>query len=224
MIKIALADDHDIVWRGLSSLFDAEPNMVVVGEAREGQSVPLLIQNAKPDVLIIDLNLPDLPGLEIIRRVRSHTPYVKIVVYSMYSELPYITGAFKGGATAYVSKDVAPKFLVNAVRASIENKRTVFTAEIEADVVWQTLNQMAGIESPTDLTSRQREVLVHWAQGDSTKETAVALGIQPRTVEKHRENIRKRLHLRNQADASLYAIRQGLVVVETEPGTNPPTR
>ena len=222
MISIFLADDHDIVRQGLISLLNSQGDMHVVGDTRYGQQVLGLLQQFKPDVLVLDLSMPDLSGLELIRQVGESFPQIKIIVYSMYAETPYVMQAFQDGANGYVTKDVAPTELVRTIRAAIAGQQTIAGAIIDQAILEEV--QRGEMEERTfSLTPRQREVTIHWALGRSSTETAQAMQVQPRTVEKHRENIRKRLGVRTRSAVLQYAIRQGLVVIAAEDGIPRPS-
>lgn len=216
MIRVFLADDHDIVRQGLISLLDAQADMHVVGETRYGQHVVGLLQQLRPDVLVLDLKMPDLPGLEIIRQVRAASPRIKIVIYTMYSEAPYVVQAFLDGACGYVTKDVAPSELVQALRAAIAGQQTIAGANLDQETVFEEIRRCESSQAVPKLTPRQREAAIHWALGHSTIESAQAMHVQPRTVEKHKEHIRKRLGVRTQIEVLRYAIGQGLVVLSSE--------
>jgi DNA-binding NarL/FixJ family response regulator len=218
VIKIFLADDHDIVRRGLISLLDAQADMHIVGETRYGQRVLGLLQQLRPDVLVLDLKMPDMPGLELIRQVRETFPLVKIIIYSMYSETPYVVRALQFGACGYVTKDVPPTELVRAIRTVIAGQRTIAGRDLDQEAIFEEVRCHETPQTTIKLTPRQREAAIHWALGHSTIETAQAMHVQPRTVEKHKENIKKRLGIRTQAEVLQYAISQGLVILSSEDG------
>jgi DNA-binding NarL/FixJ family response regulator len=223
MIRIFLADDHDIVRQGLISLLDSQTDMHIVGETRYGQQVLGLLQQLRPDVLVLDLKMPDLSGLELIRQVRESFPQIKIIIYSMYSEAPYVVRALQAGACSYVTKDVAPAELVQAIRAAITGQQTIAGGDFDPEAILEEILCGEVSPPPITLTPRQREAAIHWALGHSTLETAQAMQVQPRTVEKHRENIRKRLGVRTQVEVLRYAMREGLVIIASENGL-PSTR
>jgi len=218
MIRIFLADDHDIVRQGLISLLDSPADMLVVGETRYGQQVLGLLQQLKPDVLVLDLKMPDLPGLELIRQARESFPQIKIIVYSMYSQAPYVVRAFQAGACSYVTKDVVPTELVRAIRAAIDGQQTVVGCEFDQETILEEIRYREVPQPAIKLTPRQRETAIHWVLGKSTKKIAEAMQIGPRTVEKHKEDIKKRLGIKTQAQVLQYAVRDGLVVIDPEDG------
>ncbi|HEY54606.1 MAG TPA: response regulator transcription factor [Caldilineae bacterium] len=218
MIRIFLADDHDIVRHGLISLFDAQADMHVVGETRYGQQVLRRLRQLKPDVLVLDLKMPDLPGLELIRQVREIFSPIKIIVYSMYSETPYVARALRAGACGYVTKDVSPSELVRAVRTAIDGQQTIVGGDLDQESILEDIRCTEAPQSPATLTPRQRETAIYWALGHTTIEIAQAMHVQPRTVEKHKEHIRKRLGLRTQVEVLQYAMREGLVIIVPENG------
>ena len=222
MIKVFLADDHDIVRQGLISLLDSQVNMHVVGETRYGQQVLGLLQQLKPDVVVLDLKMPDLPGLELIRQVQESFPQIKVIVYSMYSEAPYVVRAFQSGACGYVTKDVAPTELVRTIHAAIAGQQTIAGRDFDQEAILEEIRRNEVPQSTIALTPRQREVTIHWALGHSTIDTAQAMQVQPRTVEKHKENVRKRLGVRTQAEVLQYAMKQGLVIITLESETPQP--
>lgn len=218
MIRILLADDHDIVRQGLLSLLNSQADMYVVGETRYGRQVMGLAQKLGPDIVVLDLSMPDLPGLELIRQVRETLPLIKIIVYSMHSESPRMVRSLLAGASGYVTKDVAPTELVRAIRSAIAGKQTIAGGNIDQEVIVDELRRGEAETGTGHLTPRQREVTIHWALGHSAAETAQAMQVQPRTVEKHRENIRKRLSVRTRSTVLQYALKQGLVMISPEDG------
>ncbi len=218
MIKVFLADDHDIVRQGLILLLNSEVDMYVVGETRYGQEVMGLARKLRPDILVLDLSMPDLPGLELIRQVRETLPLTKIIVYSMHSESPYVVRALQAGASGYVTKDVTPTELVRAIRAAIAGEQIIAGGNIEQEIIIEELRRGKAQTGTSQLTPRQREVTIHWALGHSAIDTAQAIQVQPRTVEKHRENIRNRLGVRTRSTVLQYALKQGLVVISPEDG------
>jgi two-component system, NarL family, response regulator NreC len=215
MITIVLADDHHVVRRGIRALLEAETDMKVVGEAGTGLEATQLVQQLKPDVLVVDLMLADMSGLLVIRQSRKKSPRTSALVLSMYGNDCYVVEALQAGAKSYVLKDCPPEELLRAVREVGAGHRylapPLSDRAIEAYLVRSEESKL----DPYDmLTSREREVLLLAAQGMTGSQTAEKLCISPRTVESHRSRLMQKLGLRNRAELIHYAVRQGLVPKE----------
>ena len=211
-IRIVLADDHPVVRAGVRNLLEAEPDMQVVGEVHEALRVEAEVDRLQPDILVLDLLMPDLNGLEVARRVTKRTPGTRIVILSMHANEAYVVEALRNGAIGYVLKGAPPQCLIDGVRAARTGRRYL-SPPLAADVVDAYLARAGGapLDEYETLTGREREVLHLVAQGSSSPEVAARLFISPRTVETHRANILRKLGLRSQGELIRYAVRRGII-------------
>ena len=215
MIKIVLADDHQIVRHGLRSLLSAEPDMEVVGEADNGRAVIRLVQDHAPQVVIMDISMPDLNGIEATRLILSETPGIKVIALSMHSDSLFVLNMFKAGASGYLLKDCALEELVKAVRTVMARK--IYLSPGISDIVIKDF--VVGYSSPDSsaysiLTNREREVLQLMAEGKTTNQIAESLCVSVKTVEAHRKQMMNKLDIHSVAELTKYAIRQGLTSLE----------
>lgn len=212
MITILLAEDHHIVRQGLKSMLSAEKGFRLLGEAGDGLTAMELVAKHTPDVLVLDLMIPRLHGLEVVRRVRKEHPSTRILVLSMNSEDPYVVEALRSGATGYVLKDCATSNLPEAIRSVAAGKRYLSPALAERaiDALFQNRGE-AGLDPYDTLTERERVVLQMAAEGMGNPEVAEKLFISPRTAESHRANLMRKLGLRSQTDLVRYAIRKKII-------------
>jgi two-component system, NarL family, response regulator NreC len=196
MTTILLADDHNLVREGLKHLLRDESTYKLVGEARDGMEAVQLTEKLRPRVLLLDLMLPRLHGLEVIRQVRRSTN-TRVIVVSMYSDEPYIIEAFRNGASGYVLKDSTGSELLQAIR-TVEAGNRYLSPSISDIAISAYLKKVDGIATDifNTLTGREREVLQLAAEGHTTAYIARQLFISPRTVETHRANVMKKLSLR----------------------------
>ena len=214
-IRIMLADDHQIVRHGLRSLIAAEPDMEVVGEADNGRLALKLVRELAPDVVIMDISMPDLNGIEATRQILAENPVVKIIALSMHSYSLFVLNMLKAGASGYLLKDCALEELVRAVR-TVAAKKTYLSPGV-SDIVIRDFISGGGASGSTAysvLTTREREVLQLMAEGKNTLQIAESLCVSTKTVEAHRKTLMNKLDLHNVADLTKYAIRQGLTSVE----------
>jgi two-component system response regulator NreC len=214
-ISIVLADDHPVVRRGIQAVLETETEFSVVGEAGDGLETVRLVECLQPDVLVLDLMMPGLSGLEALRVVRQRSPRTRVVVLSMHSDAAFVVTALRDGATGYVLKGGAEKHLVHAVREAAAGKRylspPVTESAIDAYIVQA---KSAALDPHETLTVREREVLQLAAEGRAGAEISSRLHISPRTVENHRANLMRKLGLKNQTDLVRYALRRGLISLE----------
>lgn len=210
MTTVVLADDHQIVRQGLSALLEREDDLVVAGEAGTGPETLELVGSCRPDVLVLDLALPGLDGLEVTRRVRQTHPDTHVVILSMHNNGAYVAQAVRHGATGYVLKESSSDELVRAVRAVLGGER-FFSQGLEALVADADHGRTAPTDRYEALTSREREVLHLVAEGLTSPEAAERLAISTRTVETHRSNLMAKLGLRTQTDLVHFALQRGLV-------------
>jgi two-component system, NarL family, response regulator NreC len=209
---IVLADDHRIVRQGLRALLSAEADFSVVGEADDGREALKVVGSLNPDVLVLDLMMPGLNGLEVARQVHKNSPKVGIVVLSMHDDEGFVLEALANGVSAYVLKDSNSSDLVLAVREVAAGRR--YLSPPLSDRAIETYQQMAKIgtmDKHETLTTREREVLQLSAEGHTNSEIAARLGISPRTAETHRSRLMHKLGLHSQADLIRYALRRGII-------------
>ena len=213
--RILIADDHRITRQGLRSLLEKESDMEIVAEAQDGRTAVELAKKLLPDVVIMDVSMPDLNGIEATRQIISRCKGVKIIALSMHSDTLFVTEMLKGGVSGYLLKDCAFEELAGAIRSVISGK-TYLSPSISGVVVNGYLNRVAGFgPSSSVLTDREREVLQMIAEGKSTKQTALKLHISVKTVETHRRQIMNKLNIFSVAELTKYAIRKGITTIES---------
>jgi DNA-binding NarL/FixJ family response regulator len=214
-IRIILADDHKITRQGLRVLLEKEADMEVVAEAEEGRTAVRLAAEFMPDIVIMDVSMPDMNGVEAARRIVSESPSVRVIALSMHSDTLFVTEMLKSGAAGYLLKDCAFEELARAIRAVIDGK-TYLSPSISGVVVEDYLHRVSktSVSSGDVLTSREREVLQLLAEGKSTKQIALKLHISIKTVETHRRQIMEKLDIHTVAELTKYAIRKGFTSVE----------
>jgi two-component system response regulator NreC len=214
MTTIVLAEDHEIVREGFRAILEAEGDFQVVGEAGNGLEAIRLTESLRPDVLIVDLMMPGLNGLEVVRRVRQHTPRTRCIVLSMHDNEAYVSEALRNGALGYILKDSGAAELKKAVRAVRFGQRYLGPPLSERSVeayLRAALGEDVAVDPYDLLTNREREIFQLTAEGLTSKEVADRLSISPRTVEKHRDNLMGKLGLHTQAELIRYAVKKGLV-------------
>lgn len=213
-VRVALIDDHPIVRQGLRNLLQTEPSLSVVGEADDGIAGVELVLRARPDVLIVDLMMPGLNGLDLIRQVLKSQPKLRILVLSMQSADSYVVEALDCGAAGYVLKETGPSEIIQAIRAVVAGERYLSPKLSE-----RLLNASSGKKKITDpyetLTPREREILHLVIEGNTSPQIAKRLVLSPRTVELHRSRIMKKLDLHNQTDIFRYALERGLLSTDS---------
>ena len=215
-VSVLLADDHPFVRRGIRNLLDAETDLSVVGEAEDGVQVVQLAEKLRPEILVVDLMMPNLNGLEVLKQVRHRSPKTRTVVLSMQSAEPYVVEAFRSGAIGYVLKDSAPDELIYAIRQALIDVRYLSPKLPERLIIAMT--EPAGKAEPDAyecLTDREREVFQMAAEGKTAAEIARVLSISPRTAELHRGRMMNKLGLRSQTDLVRYAFKRGTVPIDT---------
>lgn len=214
-IRIIIADDHAILRDGLSKSFDMEKDVEVVAQAADGHTVVNLIREHLPDVVIMDIGMPELNGIEATRRISRDFPTVKVIGLSMHSSDKYVREMFRAGACGYLLKNCPFDELTEAVR-TVANGKTYVSPSIGEMVVQEYINQPDDQKSVFSILSqREREVLQLLAEGKTTKQAAMSLHISPKTVEVHRLNLMNKLEIDNIAQLTKYAIQEGLT--EPEP-------
>ncbi len=212
-IRVLLADDHKLMRSGLRLLLQQQPSFQVVGEADDGLQAVAQVQSLKPDVVVMDIGMPNLNGIEAARKIKDLQPDLAIVMLSMHSDEGYVLRALRAGARGYLLKDSAEGELVRAVQAVFEGK-SYFSPAVGKVLLEDYMRklQRTGMEDSYDLlSSREREILQLVAEGKSTKDVANLLNLSPYTVDTHRANIMKKLNLRGVPELILYAVRKGII-------------
>lgn len=213
---IVLADDHRLVRQGLRVLLEAEPDFGVVGETGDGLEALELVQQLQPDVLVLDLMMPSLNGLEVARQLSKHVPHTGIIILSMYDDEGFVLEALAHGVLAYVLKDSTASELVQAVREVVAGRRYLSPPLSDRAIeVYQQLARATTLDRSETLTTREREVLQLSAEGHTSSEIATRLGISARTAETHRYRLMHKLRLQSQADLIRYALQRGIIPTTT---------
>ncbi|MDB6129326.1 MAG: two component transcriptional regulator, LuxR family [Verrucomicrobiales bacterium] len=213
MTTILICDDHHLVRHGLCALVATQPDLLLVGEASDGQDAVEKVKRLKPEILLLDLMIPRLHGLEVLKRVRNFT---KVIIVSMNSEEPYVTEGLQRGAMGYVIKDSSSDELLQSIQKVKAGERY-----LSPRLSNRTLRRIIDLSSHGDpfhdpydgLSTRERLVLEFMAEGLTSEEVGARLFISPRTAESHRANIMRKLHLKTQTDIVKFAIRRNLISI-----------
>ncbi len=211
--RILLADDHKLMRSGLKALIEQQPDLTVVGEADDGRQAVALVAKLKPDLLVMDIGMPNLNGIEAARQIAQAYPETAIVMLSMHSDESYVLRALKAGAKGYLLKDSAEADLIRAVHA-VAGGKSFFSPAVSKVLLDDYVRklQRSGAEDAYDLlTPREREILQLIAEGKSNKDVANLLNLSVYTVETHRSNIMEKLNLRGVPELILYAVRKGII-------------
>lgn len=212
-LRILLADDHIVMRTGLRALLERQPNLEVVGECENGRAAVELAATTHPDVVVMDVGMPLLNGIEATKAIVTENPQTSVVILSMHADESYVMRALKAGARGYLLKDSAAADLIGAIQAVSQNK-SFFSPKVSRilteDYV-RVLKQKGTVDSYDLLTDREKEILQLLAEGRTNKEVATSLNISPYTVETHRGHILQKLNLHNSAELVLYAVRKGII-------------
>jgi len=215
-IRLLIADDHKIMREGLKSLVGKEPDITVVGEAETGKTTVSMAQKLSPNIVVMDIAMPDLNGIEATRKIVKTNPNVKVVALSAHADQHFIREMMTAGASAYILKDTAYEELVRAIREVMKGKKY-----LSSDIARGVLDAYVKLSRPLNenpafvvLTGREREVLQMIAEGKSTKEIAGEVEVSVKTIETHRRNIMEKLDLHSIAELTKYAIREGVTSVD----------
>ncbi len=212
-ITVLLIDDHRVVRQGLRDFLELQPDIEVVGEASSGEEGVQLARELLPDVVLMDLVMPGIDGVETTRRVKSASPSSRVIVLTSFADDDKVFPAIKAGAISYLLKDISPEELAHAIRAAQRNE-AVLHPEVAAKLMQEFSAPRPG-EAPVDqLTPREMEVLRLIARGKSNKEIADTLIVSEKTIKTHVSNILSKLHLADRTQAAIYALRQRLVPME----------
>lgn len=214
-VRLILADDHKIMREGLRALLARQKEIEVIAEAESGRGVVELCAQLHPDVVVIDISMPDLNGIDATRQIVREDPQVKVIALSMHSDKKYVKEMLSAGACGYLLKDAAFEELGTAIAAVLKHK-TYLSPQITDTVVKDYVGEHApsGSVASTALSTREREVLQLIAEGKATREIAATLYVSVKTVETHRKQIMDKLGLNSIAELTKYAIREGLTSIE----------
>jgi len=216
-IRILIADDHPVLRRGLRALIEEEPDMEVVGEAGNGLEAVQLAERLRPDVVIMDISMPELDGLEATRRIRERSPSTYILILTVHAHERYLFPVLKAGASGYVRKTAADEELVEAIRVVARGDVFLYPSATRMLLDDYLAQVRAGREQDSyeSLSEREREILRLLAEGYTNAEIAQKLSLSVKTVETYRTRIMEKLHLRTRAELVRYALRKGLISEET---------
>jgi len=212
-IRILLADDHQLMRSGVRLMLEREPDLAVVGEASDGREAVSLTKSLKPEVVVMDIGMPNLNGIEAAQQMTEEDPDLAIVMVSMHSDESYVLRALKAGARGYLLKDSAEADLIKAVHA-VGGGKSFFSPAVSKMLLDDYVRKLkrSGTEDAYDLlTPREREILQLIAEGKSNKDVANLLNLSVYTVESHRSNLMEKLHLRGLPELILYAVRRGII-------------
>jgi two-component system response regulator NreC len=212
-IRVLLADDHTLIRAGLRMVVESQPDLTVVGEADNGREAVAMAETLKPDVVVMDIGMPSLNGIEASRQIREKMPDTQVVMLSMHSDEGYVLRALKAGAKAYLLKDSAEADLARAIHAAAEGRSFFSPAvgKVLLEDYMRKLQRTGAEDSYEFLSAREREILQLVAEGKSSKEIASLLGLSAYTVETHRARIMQKLNLRGVPELILYAVRKGII-------------
>ncbi len=214
-IKIILADDHKVLREGLKSLLNQQKDIQVIGEADDGQAVVRLTRKLEPDIVVLDIGMPNMNGIQATQHIVAEVPDTKVLALSMHSDHQFVVKMLQAGASGYMLKDCAFEELVSAVR-DIAAGKFYLSKDVTGVVISDYINKMQAIDAAGEpiLTSRERETLQLIAEGNSTANTAALLNVSTKTVETHRKHIMDKLNIHSIAELTKYAVRVGLTSLE----------
>jgi two-component system response regulator NreC len=210
--RLLIVDDHAVVRSGLRMLLENERNIEIVGEAGNAKEAIEAAARLKPNVILMDIGLPDLSGIDATREIKIRCPESVIVALTIHEDEEYFFKMLEAGATGYVPKRAAPEELLTAIRAAANGEVYLYPSLAKLLVRdYLTGGRPTEEQNPSDLTDREQEILTHLAEGATNDEIAAALVISPKTVARHRENIMRKLNLHSRAELVRYAIRKGII-------------
>ena len=212
---IMLADSHLVMREGLTALFAKHPDMEVIGEADDGAKAVKLAKKLSPDVIVMDINLLNVDGIQATRRIVSDNPKARVLAFSIYTNRQFVSAMFRAGASGYVLKQLSFAELVKGIKALMDGK-TYLCSSLEDMVVEEYKNQLVNFSSrgSSELKDLEREILRLYSSGMSSKEIAVETGKSPKTIDAYRRVINKKLQINNTADLIKYAIRAGFTSLD----------
>ena len=224
-LKVLIVDDHPVFRQGICDVVETDPNIEVVGQAADGEVAIEMAYDLSPDVILMDINLPTINGLQVTRKIKSVLSDTKVVVLTGYDDVEQVFHALRAGASAYCPKDVTPEALIQAIHAVRQNMYVVGEKNMTYDEMlrWveEKVGRLAGLHSTDDtddlfipLSPREMEILEHVTRGLSNKEIAYKLGISHQTVKNHMTAILRKLRVDDRTQAAVYALRRGWVRLE----------
>ncbi len=210
--KLLLVDDHAVIRLGLRMLLENEADLEIVGEAENAYQALEMTARLRPDVILLDIGLPDISGIEAAKQIKQVAPETIIVALTIHEDEEYFFKMLEAGATGYVPKRAAPEELLTAIRAAAKGEVYLYPSLAKL-LVKDFLTQGKSVEGTMeeDLTEREQEVLVHLAEGENNNDIADKLVISPKTVARHRENLMRKLNLHSRVELVKYAIRKGII-------------
>jgi two-component system nitrate/nitrite response regulator NarL len=214
-IKVLLVDDHPVVRKGISSCLARHEHLLIVGEAADGLEAVAKAKELQPDIVLLDIDLPQMSGLVVAEVLRKELPNVRVLILSMYQRAEYLPRILESGARGYVVKGASPEELVKAIE-TVTGGECYFSPEIARLALNRVIQGNGNGPDPADLTKREREVLTLVAEGLSNKEVATHLDVGVRTVETHRERIMRKLGIHSVAGLTRFAIAKGLITLRDE--------
>ncbi len=214
-IKLLLVDDHPVVRRGISSCLAREERFVIIGEAADGLEAVRKARELSPDIILMDIDMPLMNGLAVTELLHRELPNVKVLILSMHSNTDYVLRIMQSGARGYVLKEASLEELVRAIE-TVDSGEAFFSPDVARVALNQFVHGTGERSIPSQLTNREREVVMHLAEGRSNKEVANALGIGVRTVETHREHIMRKLNIHSVAGLTKFAVSKGLIILREE--------
>lgn len=210
--RLLLVDDHAVVRSGLKMLFENEQDMEIVGEADTASGALEEARRLKPDVILMDIGLPDMSGIDATREIKKHLADVAIVALTIHEDEEYFFKMLEAGASGYVPKRAAPEELLTAIRAAANGQVYLYPSLAKLLVRdYISGGRPEQEKTPSELTDREQEVLTHLAEGENNEAIALSLVISPKTVARHRENIMRKLNLHSRSELVRYAIRKGII-------------
>jgi len=212
-IRILLADDHPVVRKGIGSCLSRKPNLQIIAEAGDGQEALKKAKELRPDVVVMDIDMPNMNGLAVTEALRKEAPQIKVLILSMHGSSEYVMRIIQSGAKGFVLKNASPDELIKAIE-TVQSGEAFFSPDAAKAALNHFVrgNNSGGVDGEL-LTSREREVLIQIADGLSNKEIASRLGVGVRTVETHRERIMRKLNIHSVAGLTKFAIAQGYVTL-----------
>lgn len=212
-IRLLLIDDHAVVRSGLRMLLESESDMVIVGEGGTAREALESVARLTPDLVLMDIGLPDMSGIEVTQKIKTGWPQVAVVALTIHEDEEYFFKMLQAGASGYVPKRAAPEELLTAIRTAASGEVYLYPslAKLLVKDYVSGGKEQTGLGALDDLTDRENEVLAHLADGASNQEIADVLSISPKTVARHRENLMRKLNLHSRTELVKYAIRKGII-------------
>lgn len=224
-INLFIVDDHPVFRQGLRDVLETDSRLHVIGEASTGEEALELTSTLKPDVILMDINLPDIMGLQVTRKIKGFLPETKVVVITGYDDVEQVYHAVRAGASAYCPKDITPESLIDVIYAAYQGFYVINDKKMNHDEVHAWLEEKVGRIGPiigetedsfVPLSPREMEILEHVTHGRSNKEIAYELGISHQTVKNHMTAILRKLHVDDRTQAAVYALSRGWVRIENQ--------